>query len=190
MKKLLSIIVLGLLWCNTLYAFELRNYTLSLRCYSAGWWLYSLDISNDKNVHGYVSETNSWDGEKTPEITLVITANEIDERYHWEGEVIFVNRSGKKLFTLTQIESWGADDRIQEIHAAILSSTGDTESLHLSADKTFNFETGKTNEEIYYVLKHIDTRKISSLKKRNKKIDMMNESNYFRSYSSEYACFK
>jgi len=182
MKKLFLYVVLGLFFCNVVLASDNRNISLALRCHSTGYWLYTLDISKDDNTHGYVSETNTWDGEKKPEFTLVITANEIEYEL-WKGEVLYIDVHGKREFKLTMIEVWN-ENLINELHAGIFKNNGDVSIIKLKAYKTAH------NKNLYYKLNHIHTRNIKSLKNKKKTFNMMRPSSYFISQSDNYVCFK
>ena len=186
-KRFLMIVVLGLLWCNVGFARDLKNIVQTLRCYSSGLWLYSLDISKDDNTHGYVSELNSW-GEKKPELTLIITAKEVEPNI-WKGDVLLINNIGKEEYKLTKIDDVG--NNFRELHAGKIYSDGDVGSLRLTDQITSNTKYGDddTKKEIYYDLERTLFSNVKALKGK-KKIFNMYSGEHFTSSAATLVCFK
>ena len=187
MKKLFLYVFLGLLWCNVVVASEYnRNINLVLRCYHSGNALLTLDVFGDidtrnKNTHGYILTHNTNDGSKTPQFTLVITANEKDYNI-WEGEIISVTTNNKAKFNLAMIK---IDDKdISELHGVrYYKRDGGIKILKLKSAKTYH------TEEIYYELDKIDVFNTNVLKNKKKIIADMNK-DYFGSDVWTYFCFK
>ena len=188
MKKLFLYVFLGLLFCNVGYARDLKNIAQTLKCYRSGLWLYSLDISKDDNTHGYVSEHNTWDGEKKSQLDLVITAKEVEPNI-WTGEVLLIDNSGKHEYKLTKIDDVG--NSFRELHAGKISSDGDVRSLRLSEQTTFNteYDDGDTKKEIYYDLERAFFSNVKVLKGK-KKIFNIYSGEHFTSSTETLVCFK
>ena len=188
MKKLFLYVFLSLFFYNIVVAsaWAGRNINLALRCYHSGVALLTLDVFGDmdvadKNTTGYILAHNTYDGSKTPEFTLVITANEKDYNI-WEGEIIYVATNNKAKFNLAMIK---IDDKdISELHGVrYYKKDGGIKILKLRSTKTFH------TEEIYYELDYIDVFNTNVLKNKKKIIADMNK-DYFGSDVWTYFCFK
>ena len=189
MKKLLVIIILTLSWCNIGSSVASERFTVSLRCYETSLWIYTLDIDKENNTYGNVFNHNTYDGEKKPELTLVITAEDTDGSSRWKGEILLVNHNGKEEYELTQVETKG--DNFETLHAGQIRSNGDVRGLKLTQQitKNSNYDEDKKKKDFYYELELTSFSNIKSLKNK-KKIFNTYDRNQFVTFSNQLICFK
>ena len=183
MKKLFLYIFLGLFFCNVVSGYELKKINVSIGCYHSGVYLNHLDRNKKKLTTGYVSNTNSLDGESKPEFNLMITLKETDAGI-WDGEIIFLNHNGKKLFKLKSLDTVGVGPF--GINAVYASDSGNyLESLHISQWKTS--ETKEIYYRVYYA--RLDNLK-DAFSKKKKKIELFGRGEGFKNYTRSLTCFK
>lgn len=188
MKKLFGLIFLILSWCNIGSSVASEKFTVSLRCYETTLWMYTLDIDKENNTYGNVLNYNTYDGEKKPELTLVITAEDTDGLARWKGEILLVNHNGKEEYKLTKIERGGAN--FSALYAGQIKSNGDLRGLKLTQEITFNSQyDDDPKKDIYYELELTYFSGIKSLKNKKKIFDNY-DSNQFKTFSNKLFCFK
>jgi len=180
--------LLGLLFCNVGFSYELKRVVESLRCYTTSLWILTLDIDKEDNTYGSVLNYNTYNGEKKPELTLVITAEEVDA-ISWKGEVLLVNHFGKEEYKLTNIEM--PRSNFKELHAGQIKSNGDVRGLRLTKQITFNskYDDDDTKEDIYYDLELTYFSNMKSLNNK-KKIFASSGFNQFHTFSETLVCLK
>jgi len=189
MKKLLGIVVLGLLWGNAGSSYELRKVVESLRCYETTLWIRTLDIDKEDNTEGNVLNYNTYDSEKKPELTLVITVDEVEPE-SWKGGVMTVSHYGKEEYKLTKIDMPG--DNLEELYAGQINSNGDVRGLKLTKEITFNsFRSDDTKKDIYYELEltYFSGKFIKFLNNKKKTIGSY-DVNRLTTSSNKLFCFK
>ena len=150
--------------------------------------MYTLDIDKENNTYGNVLNYNTYDGEKKPELALVITAEDTDGLARWKGEILLVNHNGKEEYKLTKIERGGAN--FSALYAGQIKSNGDLRGLKLTQEITFNSQyDDDPKKDIYYELELTYFSGIKSLKNKKKIFDNY-DSNQFKTFSNKLFCFK
>ena len=169
-------------FCNIVSGYELKKINVSIGCYHSGGYLNHLDRTKNKLYEGYVSNTNSWDGEFKPEFNLMITLKETDVGI-WDGEIVFLNPNGKKLFKLKSIDSVGEGPF--GINAVYASDNGNyLESLHISHWKT------RETKEIYYRVYYATLHNLKdAFSKKKKKIERFGRGG-FGNHTRSLICFQ
>ena len=192
MKKLLGIVVLGLLLSGNSKAAPIKTFNVSIGCNSTGSYLRHLDRSKEDYFRGYASETNRWDGTKGPDFNLMIfledkTEEDYPLKHKWQGEITYLDHEGKKLYKPKGLYNVGGGSNIRFSIVAVSekSSMGYMDILNIS-----EWETSETKEDYYEVTKTRVKNVKEAISKKNKQLDRSHNSNDFIIYSDNYVCFK
>lgn len=190
MKKILIILILSFTFFTNAKTAVSKNLNVSIGCYTMDGYLRHLDKTKDDFFRGYLLDTRTWDGQKGPEFNLLITMeNKRDENSSddkWQGEIIYLDHTGKKKFRLKGLSLGGYGQSIDFAITAVSnnSTTSNTEILNITP-----WETSETKEE-YYEVEYTKIENIKeALSKRDKQLNLINQKDFIV-FSQKYICLK
>ena len=189
MKKIYRTFILILLWCGSTNAAPIKNFNVSIACNSTGFYLQHLDRSKEDYFQGFASDTG-YDGKKGPDFNLMISLeNKSEEKYghKWQGEIIYLDRNGKKLYKPRGLYQVGTGSNLSFTTVAVNtnSTTNYMEILNIGEWKTTD-----SKEDYYKVTKTRVENIKEALSKKNKQLDLFQNYDHFKISSTEYICFK
>jgi hypothetical protein len=155
MKKLLGIVVLGLLFSNVVFASDYRNIVKNLKCYSYGMILRNLDIKNEKNFYGYISDDEV-------DFSLIITAKEVDYGI-WDASLLEINFAGKYEYDVTELNA-STGGELRDLNASGVFHK-DTYLFRLISHDTHD-------DKQYYEVERISLSNINLIPKKKQLTDM------------------
>tara|TARA_Y100000389_G_scaffold202564_1_gene248222 strand:+ start:115 stop:690 length:576 start_codon:yes stop_codon:yes gene_type:complete len=190
-KKILGIIILGLLLSGNAYATLIKKFNISIGCNFTGFYLNHLDRSKDDFFKGFVSDTDYY-GKKGPDFNLMISledksVGDYPDKDKWQGEIIYLDHKGKKTYKLKGLD-FGSNGTNIDFSIVAVRKNADMNNLEVLRIGEWN--TTESKENYYKVTKTYVKNIKEAFSKEDGELDEDQNYNHFKISSDTYVCLK